>query len=185
MISATRGVALLAVVLVCGCISGRASVGRSGASREDWPAVLARAEGAANNRRYAEADRILTDFAARYPRTEEAIETTYWRGLFKLDPANRDESISAGALLDSYLENDSALAHRAEAEILRRLISRIESLPTSTAAASSSASGPAAVERGAELKARDAEIQKLKEDLAKANEELERIKRRLTQPVKP
>ena len=174
------------MVALGGCISGRATVHGSDA-RSAWPAVLARAEAAAASGRHAEAERLLADFAISFPQTDEAQETAYWRAVFKLDPANREGGASMSrVLLEGYLRGEGALQHRTEAEVLRQIALRIDSLSSATGAGASPAGSPAPTgDRAAELKAKDAEIQKLKEELAKANDELERIKRRLAQPAKP
>ena len=187
MRAAPARLALIVVVALSACITGRATVQRADASRS-WPALLAQAEAAANARRYGEADRLLADFALRYPDTDEAVETAYWRGVLRLDPAARELATpSPAAWFDAYLKNEGALAHRLEAQTLQRLVSRLDTLSTAAGvqAASAAATQSAAGDRSAELKAKDAEIQKLKEEVAKVNDELERIKRRLTQPTKP
>jgi TolA-binding protein len=194
-----RGRAVVAVaatlVLVSGCITGRSTLGPMALG--DWPTLLGRSQQAALERRYADAEQMLAEFAQRYPDTREATETLYWRALYRLDPGNRDASIpTALASLDSYLRSEIGIAHRLEAETLQRLGRTVESLGRvvgtmagATASSTSSAtpaSSSATSERNAtELRAKDAEIQRLKDELAKANDELERIKRRLTAPAKP
>ena len=180
-----------AVVLIAAaaCVTGR--VGSTGAAAgHDWNDVLTQAEAAARDHRYAEADRLLADFAARYPGSEGATESLYWRGVISLEPENHDASPQiAAALLETYNRSGSALPHRLEADILRHLALRVQALSggaVATAAAPSSAANPSASpDRSADLKAKDTEIQRLKDELAKANDELERIKRRLTTPTKP
>ena len=180
----TRYAILLALALG-GCVTGRATLHGPDAKRE-WPSVLTRVEAAAGAGRYVEAERLLADFAMRYPDTDEAQETVYWRGVFKLDPANRDGTPSiARMLFEGYLRAEGALQHRTEAEVLRQLAVRIETLSTAVSMSASPGATPLTTDRPAELKAKDAEIQKLKDELAKANDELERIKRRLAQPAKP
>jgi hypothetical protein len=163
----------------------------------DWPTLLGRSQQAALERRYDDAERMLADFAQRYPNTREATETLYWRAVYRLDPNNRDVSIpTALASLDSYVRSEGSVAHRLEAETLQRIGRNLETLgravgtmasvSTSTPAPVSPAQNTASPDRSAtELRARDAEIQRLKDELAKANDELERIKRRLTAPAKP
>jgi hypothetical protein len=187
--------ALATLTFVCGCISGGSPF--RPAAQKDWPQVLGRSQQAAIDRRYDDAERTLADFAARFPNTPEATETLYWRALYRLDPANRDGSVSTGlASLDAYLRADAGTAHRIEAETLQRLGKSLEALSRAVAAnggvnsagttASPTAAGSASADRAAaELKARDTEIQRLKDELAKANDELERIKRRLMTPTKP
>jgi hypothetical protein len=192
---ARRSIAAIAtLILVGGCISGGSAL-RPAALR-DWPQVLGRAQRSALDHRYDEAERTLADFAERFPNTAEATETLYWRALYRLDPSNKDGSISSGlASLDAYLRTDAGLAHRSEAETLQRLGRSLEALSRAVAAmggvnttgttASPAAASVSADRAAADLRARDAEIQRLKDDLAKANDELERIKRRLMTPTKP
>jgi hypothetical protein len=73
-----------------------------------------------------------------------------------------------------------------EAEILRDIAVRLQAGPPAVAVASPAPGASAGPATGAaDLKAKDTEIQRLKDELAKANDELERIKRRLTAPTKP
>lgn len=152
----------------------------------DWGQTLAQAEVAAADHRYGEADRMLADYARLYPGTEGGIESAYWRGVFALDPNNRDGSPQvAAALLETYAASAGALPHRLEADILHRVALRLETSASSTLASASTTPASAATDRSADIKAKDTEIQRLKDELAKANDELERIKRRLTAPTKP
>jgi len=170
-----------------GCVAGR-TVPLSGTGRADWPQTLAQAEAAASERRYADADRLLADFAASHPGSDGAVESWYWRGVLALEPANQDGSPQvAAALFESYGKSPGALPHRLEADILRHLALKLQSLSPAMATAATSGTAPSAGSgaSAADLRARDAEIQRLKDDLAKANDELERIKRRLTAPTKP
>jgi hypothetical protein len=178
--------AIATLVALGACVTGRAAIHALDAKQE-WPNVLARAEAAAVSGRYVEAERWLSDFAMRYPETDEAQEVVYWRAVFKLDPANRDGGLSSSrTLLDSYLRGEGALQHRTEAEVLRQLAMRLDTVGPVASPTGALAPAPGApADRTAELKAKDAEIQKLKEELAKANDELERIKKRLAQPIKP
>lgn len=148
-------------------------------ARSEWTTTLPQVTLEAQASRYAAADRLLSDFAARHPGSAEAAETIYWRALYRLDPANPASSPhEAVALFDSYLGSPAAGAHRAEATALRRLASAVE---TRLASAGTSAA-PAQAQPAAADKARDEELQRLRDELAKANAELERIRRRLAQP---
>jgi len=130
--------------------------------------------------RYGVADRLLTDFTSRYPASSEAAESMFWRAVFKLDPQNPNASThDAGVLLDSYLANGLA-PRRGEAGALRRVVSALEAKPTVVQSAT-----PAKAADATPDKAKDDEIARLKDELAKANAELERIKKRLAQPTKP
>jgi hypothetical protein len=176
---------VVASAVALACATGRVAPGSSTA---DWPRTLAQAEAAASERRYADADRLLADYATRNPATAGAVESAYWRGLLALEPANQDGSPTVAiALFEAYGRAQGPLPHRIEADILRHIAIKLQSfLPSAVASATSgtpSTAAPAA--SAADLKAKDAEIQRLKDELAKANDELERIKRRLTAPTKP
>lgn len=175
------------LIVAAGCVTGRGSLGA--AAGPDWTDVLTQAEMAATNHRYAEADRMLADFAAKNPGSQGAIESLYWRGVISLEPENRDSSPQiAAALFETYNRSGGALPHRLEADLLQHLALRVQAVSpgsATTASASSSVSSAAVSPDRSDVKAKDAEIQRLKDELAKANDELERIKRRLTTPTKP
>jgi hypothetical protein len=173
------------LALCVGCVTGRGAPERPVAVR-DWGQTLAEAEVAAGDHRYAEADKLLADYSHLYPGTEGATESPYWRGLFALDPNNPDASPQvAAALFETYSSAGGALPHRREAEVLHRIALRLEAPQTTVASAGATLPAVAPSDRSADLKAKDTEIQRLKDELAKANDELERIKRRLTAPTKP
>jgi len=142
----------------------------------EWPRTFAQATTDARESRLPAADRALTDFAARFPASSEASEVPYWRAVLKLDPANPAASHEALLILDAYLADTTPRQHRTEATTLRRLQSALE-----TRTAALAAVPPVPVVRP-EDKAKDEELQRLRDDLAKANAELTRIKRRLTRP---
>ena len=180
-----RQTTLAALLVGAGCVTGR-SLG--GAPGRDWGDTLAQAESAASDHRYADADRLLADFAARYPGTEGAIESAYWRGIIALEPSNRDGSPQmSAAFFETYNRAGGPLPHRVEAGILHDIALRLQNSGSTAVAVASPAptSSTAAPSGAADLKAKDTEIQRLKDELAKANDELERIKRRLTAPTKP
>lgn len=178
-----RVFAAAALVGSVGCLTGR---GASEQPAADWGQTLAQAEVSAGARRYAEADKLLADYSHQYPGTDGAVESAYWRGLFALDPDNPDASPQvAAALLETYANAGGALPHRREAEILHRIALRLEAPQTNVASAGGTLPAVAPVDRSADLKAKDTEIQRLKDELAKANDELDRIKKRLTAPTKP
>ncbi|MFL5612341.1 MAG: hypothetical protein ACJ796_01610 [Gemmatimonadaceae bacterium] len=183
-----RRVTPVALIVMAGCVSGHGGSLAATAGR-DWPNTLAQAEVAAKDHRYADADRMLADFATRYPGTEGGIESAYWRGIIALEPENHDASPQiAAALFDTYTKANGPLPHRLEAEILRHLAVRMQTGPMTTVAsgvASPSVATPSGAASNVDLRAKDTEIQRLKDELAKANDELERIKRRLTTPTKP
>ena len=183
---AVRLLGAAALALASACVTGRGSPEPPSVNR-DWGQTLAQAEVAAGDHRYSDADKLLADYSSLYPGTQGAEESVYWRGILALDPNNRDGSPQvAAALFETYAKAGGALPHRREAEILQRVALRLPS-PGSASVAVAAATSPsmAPPDRAADLKAKDVEIQHLKDELAKANDELERIKKRLTTPTKP
>ena len=147
-----------------------------------WVRALDTSNQAALAGRYADADSILTTFSRDYEGTREALESEYWRAVFLLDPANRNASLEAGiTALDKYLSATPPPPHRREATTLRRLASQFETV--SKLAASNTAT-PTSAPRTVIVDdhSKDEEIARLKAELAKANEELDRIKKRLATP---
>ena len=161
-------------------------------SRREWPSTLESAQYAARQGRYEAADSLLARFAAQHAGSAEALETAYWRALFRLEPVDRPESLTpAMALLDSYLADPRPREHTTEAVSLRRVATLLEAL--STRATSVVATIPRDTREPVSTRApeprppgdqaaADAEIKRLKDELAKANAELERIRRRLMRP---
>jgi hypothetical protein len=170
--------ALLATMLLTDCAALRGGPANAPVDGE-WNATLTQARQEALAARFGIADHILSDFATRHAGTMEALDAGYYRALFKLDPANPTGTVrDAEALLDAYLAVSGPLPMRADATTLRRIATTLER-GTTVATSSSNASGSSA---GAPTPARDEELQRLRDELAKANAELERIKRRLAQP---
>ena len=79
-------------------------------------------------------------------------------------------------MLDSYLAGSPAGTHRLEAGVIRRLGVAIEQRNAAIAAI------PAAPTVRPEDKARDEELQRLRDELTAANAELARIRRRVARP---
>ena len=175
-----RPVAFALVVLLVGsgCLATGATPPKPVAptAQSEWPAVYARAIADANESRATEADRELSAFAQRYPGSPEASEVTYWRALLRLDPSNAAAVREAITMLESYLATAPAGTHRAEAGVLRRLGVALEQRNAALAAI------PPVPAVRPEDKARDDEIARLKDELSKANAELDRIRRRLARP---
>ena len=141
------------------------------AAARSWPRSLSEAQGAAAAGRYDEADRQLAGFARSYPRTEEAAECLFWRALFRMDPSNPKSSPrEAVELLDRYLESPAPRAHEVDARVLRRTVAVLDERSKAVATFE------------ARNKERDEELQQARDELAKSNAELERIKRRLVTP---
>ena len=151
--------------------------------REQWDATLAKARVLADSGKYDAADATLADFIAAHNGSHEATEAIFWRGLYKVDPSNRNGSLSAGiSSLDAYLASDSAKWHTSVAKVLRRTAALAQSLKLSTSTAQQQTTTTAPVVDKDAMKSRDEEIASLREQLAKVTAELERIKKRLANP---
>lgn len=158
----------LALLGFAACVQRQRPSGE-GAGAE-WPWLLGQAQRAVNEGRYARSDSMLADFTLRHAGSVEAAEAHFWRAVYLLDPANAQSSPrQALSLLDEYLMIRPERRHHGEASTLRRVAALVDSL-------SRSAPG------NGRLASRDEEVQRLREELRKTNEELERIKRRLSAP---
>lgn len=125
---------------------------------------------------YSGADRILSDFALKAKGTPEAVDVAFFRALYMVDPDNRTASMAEGVrALDIYLNTQGARRYRSEALVLKRTAQTVLALRTSQ-------QPPRIAGRDTVYVTREDEIASLKDQLAKANAELERIKRRLTNP---
>ena len=173
---------ILAVALLSG--SGCLPVRRAPEAGEatptaasEWQTVYAQTRVEARDSASVAVDKALADFAQRYPASPEAAEVPYWRAVLKLDPANPTALREALAMLDAYLASTPAGMHRAEAATLRRLGLALEQRTAALAAIPPATARP-------DDKAREEELQKLRDDLAAANAELDRIRRRLARPTR-
>lgn len=125
---------------------------------------------------YLAADRILADYSLRHQGTPEAREVSFWRAMYIVDPANRTASIAQGIrALDIYLATDGTIWYRPQAEVLKRTALVIQQVRQ--------AQIPKQVNgRDTVFISREEEVAALRDQLAKANAELERIKKRLANP---
>ena len=170
-----RLVLVASLFLLSGCIS-RQQLPPEPTPAERLAEALTSARIAAAAGQREEADVILARFIAANPSTPEAREAEYVRAILRLEAAtSRADRDEAGRSLDAYLADTAMTAHQAEARILRRILTVIDSVSLVTDSANVAARQAAAA-REEELKK---EIQTLKEQLDKTNEELTRIKRRL------
>ncbi|MEO8335161.1 MAG: hypothetical protein ABI664_09315 [bacterium] len=169
-----------ATVLLSACTTAQPHLSDPSASPPiEWMTTTAQASHEAVAGRYVMADKLLSDYAARFPATSEATDAMYWRALYWLDPANPASSPrEAVQLFDSYLVMSNG-THQTEAQALRRLGLAIEARAV---AAANTSIAPKIEPPKPEDKLKDDELQRVKDELAKANAELERIKRRLAQP---
>ena len=165
-----------ACIAMAACQSGQPRLSEPvPATNRDWSASLLQADREASAGRYAAADRVLADFTTRYPASGAGAESMYWRAIYKLDPANQSASPrEATVLLEGYLASTET-AHRTEALTLRRLATALESRAGTAQVAATIPPRP-------EDKVKDEELQRLKDELAKANAELDRIRKRVASP---
>ena len=125
------------------------------------------------------------------PKPNENVEQQYVRAVAHLDPGNRQGSLdSAVTFLDAYLAYAGHIEHRTEAAAMRRLagsalqLARVEAAlqqARASAAEVRGKTGDAAASRGNDEDSLK-EIARLRDELAAANAELERIKKRLATP---
>ncbi len=200
-----RGKMIVAVALATQGISACASLplpfrgSADGNVASAWQTALPIARAYANDGKFDAADSVLADFAARFPGTQTALETAYWRAVFKMDPTNPNASMPmASSALDAYLANNGPRDHVSEATVLRRIAGQVEALNRLAASAMTQAKDASSVAASAKAQAADAaaradaktdppasseaEIKRLKDELAKANAELDRIRKRLSIP---
>ncbi|MEO7501562.1 MAG: hypothetical protein ABIW94_02880 [Gemmatimonadaceae bacterium] len=125
---------------------------------------------------YPSADRVLSDYALRHQGTQEAREISFWRAMYIVDPANRTASVEQGIkALDIYLSSEGAIWYRPQAEVLRREALVLQSVRQAPV--------PKQVNgRDTVFISREEETAALRDQLAKANAELDRIKKRLANP---
>ena len=119
---------------------------------------------------------------------EAVADSLYWSALRNLDPTSKNGTLDAGiANLDAYLASAAKLKHAAEATVLRSLARNAQQLARVEATLQQRVAAADGKQKGEpDSKTRDdemvKEIQHLKDELAKANDELERIKKRLATP---
>lgn len=164
-----------AVLLLAACAKAP-DTARPPAPAEVYANVLDAAQKRAEGGDYSGADRILADFALKAKGTSEAAEVAFWRALYMVDPSNRNASMPEGIrAIDIYLATPSARWYKAQALVLKRTAQSVQALRQAQAA-------PRPASRDTVFVTREEEIASLKDQLAKANAELERIKKRLANP---
>jgi hypothetical protein len=174
------------------CVSIHAPPFMEPTSKREWPATLELAQFRVSEGKFDEADSVLVQFDRLYPKSPEAIESRYWRALVRMDPSNPRASMAgAMASLDSYLADPRAKEHVRDAAAIRRVAVQLDSL--NKIALASAAGAITTARPGSDLRVdlnrpvadpspSDLEIKRLKDELAKATAELERIRKRLAQP---
>ena len=139
-----------------------------------WVGTLAMVQTAVDSGRFTEADSILVAFEKSEASPQEARESAFWRALLSADPRNPAfRPAAARAALETFASGTPP--HRQiETDVLLRLLAVSDSLRASQA-----------IQRTAgdlRDRARDEEMQKLRDELARTQAELDRIKRRLGPP---
>jgi hypothetical protein len=152
-----------------------------------WSSVLALVAQDVQAGRHAAADRRLLDFQVTHPAAPEAADAAWYRALFKLDPSNtaastRDAIVLLDGLIATPIVNATVSPRQADALVLRRVATSLETRPVTVVTTPSSSGSSAPAPRAEDSHAKDEEIGRLKDELSKANAELERIKRRVATP---
>ncbi len=165
-----------AMLLLTACSKGQ-EAGPAPAPNAGYVAAIAAAEKRADAGDYSGADKVLADFALRARGTNEAAEASFWRAMYMVDPLNKTASVSAGIrALDIYLDTPGARLYRGQARILKRTAQTVQTLRLASVATVK------VVGRDTVYVSREEEVETLKDQLAKATAELERIKKRLANP---
>ena len=159
---------------IVGC--SRQSAPKAPQPVDAFASALAAAEQRVDAGDYSGADRILADFSLKAKGTEDAVEVAFFRALYMVDPNNRTASMAEGVrALDIYLKTSEAKRYRTEAIVLRRTAQTVIALRSAQPA-------PRIAGRDTVFINREDEIAALRDQLAKANAELDRIKKRLALP---
>ena len=175
-----RSLALAALLVGSGCLPSHQQTPAAvvPTAESEWPAAYERAMANARESRFAAADQVLLDFTRRFPTSPEAAEVPYWRAVLKLDPSNPTVLRESLAMLETYLTGTTAGRHRVEAAVIQRLGVALEARNAALAAIPPMAT----LVRPEEKAAQEQEMQRLRDELGKANAELARIRRRLARP---
>jgi hypothetical protein len=190
-----RVVAITSLGFLGGC-AHLAPGGRTPAELQ-WPVTLLTAKHAAAGERYQSADQVLLEFSHRYAGTPQAHEVTYWRAMVALhSAAQRPAALdTASALLEAYMAAgpsapqyleaaaaklliEQAAAKEAELAQVRRALSQARTEVARERPAAQPGREPARQERQ-DQRNLAGEVEALRAELNRANQELERIRRRL------
>ena len=143
---------------------------------DEFASVLSTAEKRVEAGDYSGADRILADYSLKAKGDAGAAEIAFFRALYMVDPNNRNASMAEGVrALDIYLTTSKVKRYRIEALVLKRTAQAVLALRSAQQA-------PRLAGRDTVFVNREDEIAALKDQLTKANAELERIKKRLANP---
>jgi hypothetical protein len=187
----TRIVIMMALLSGVGCGSLSTPRFMMPTPQREWESTLQTAQELAASGRVIEADSVLNRFAVDFPGTPGARESLYWRSLVQLQSGFANVN-GPSLMLAQYLGERDA-DHPIEAAALHRVALRVDSLSRTATALTSKvqvSSGEVVAAKSdtkavvADNKDQDAEIKRLKGELASAREELERIKKKLAEPPK-
>ena len=172
-----KKIVVASLILLAACSSSPQPAGKAPVPEsEAYASALVAAEKRVEQGDYSGADRILSDFSLKARGTQEGTEVSFWRALYMVDPKNPTSSMAEGVrALDIYLTTDGAKNYRSQALVLKRTAQTV--LGLRTAQVNARVSG-----RDTVFVTREDEILALKDQLAKANAELDRIKKRLANP---
>lgn len=141
-----------------------------------WARTAAAVQAAVDSGQFSTADSILAAFELVERDTPDASESAFWRAMLRADPRNPAfEPAEARRGIEVYLAAPNP-RRRTEAGVMLRMLELSDSLRAAQAAQRSAAE--------ARDRARDEEVQKLRDDLQRTQAELDRIKKRLG-PAKP
>lgn len=164
------------VALAVGCSSGRPEAATPPAPITAFSGAVETAAKRVASGDYAGADRVLSAFALANKGTPEGNEIAFWRALYMVDPSNKNASVAEGLrAIDIYLANPASTAYRSQALVVKRTAMAMQALRTQQQMTK-------VVGRDTVYVTREDEIAGLKDQLAKANAELDRIKKRLANP---
>ncbi|MEO8578207.1 MAG: hypothetical protein ABI556_15960 [Gemmatimonadales bacterium] len=169
-------VVVACALLLAGCAKQSVTAAKPPTPAEAFMNTIAAANKRAEAGDYLGADRILADFALKSRGTDDATEISFWRALYMVDPSNKTASIPEGLrAIDIYLSTPGAKMYKPQALVLKRTAQSVQALKNAQIA-------PKISGRDTVYVTREEEIAALKDQLAKANAELDRIKKRLANP---
>ena len=139
-----------------------------------WPRTRDEVRLAIDSARFAVADSVLSAFIAAEAGSADASEAAFLRAVIVADPRNPAFSpATARAALEGYAASEGAV-RRADATVMLRLLFISDSLRAAQASQRAAAES--------RDRARDEEVTRLRDELARTQAELDRIKRRLSPP---
>ncbi len=164
------------LAFTAGCSSRQPEVAKPPAPAVGYAGAVETAARRVDAGDYAGADRVLSQFALANKGTPDGNEIAFWRALYMVDPSNKNSSVAEGLrAIDIYLANPASKTYRSQAQVVRRTAMAMQALRTQQQMTK-------VVGRDTVYVTREDEIAGLKDQLAKANAELDRIKKRLANP---